>query len=269
MVLFTPHQKARRHHVTTEEIQSLIKAINDPHAISEREYVVMSVGGRDLERDAEQEQITCRVLFLRGGGGNLWCKAWQYPTLFRIQDAAYMCEKLEAAGSFCTLLPVCHLDMIPKTTEVQDYNPQAGDRFDNRCVTAMRLANREAQRSGCEHIGTDHILLGLRSEGSGVAAHVLKMLDISLSALRDNLHDKFRQLPECRDQIKQAIEMAMKESNESWSGEGPSPVRSHGVSTEHLLLGITGHPSFEASILLSRLNIAPQTIHAKIKALLS
>ena len=38
----------------------------------------------------------------------------------------------------------------------------------------MQLANQEAERFNHEYIGTEHILLGLIKEGSGVAANVLK-----------------------------------------------------------------------------------------------
>ena len=38
----------------------------------------------------------------------------------------------------------------------------------------MALANQEAQRFNHEYIGTEHILLGLVKEGSGVGANVLK-----------------------------------------------------------------------------------------------
>ena len=44
----------------------------------------------------------------------------------------------------------------------------------------MQLANQEAQRFNHEYIGTEHILLGLVKEGGGVAADVLKDLDVDL-----------------------------------------------------------------------------------------
>ena len=44
----------------------------------------------------------------------------------------------------------------------------------------MQLANQEAQRFNHEYIGTEHILLGLIKEGSGVAANVLKNLDVDI-----------------------------------------------------------------------------------------
>ena len=48
----------------------------------------------------------------------------------------------------------------------------------------MQLANQEAQRFNHEYIGTEHILLGLVKEGTGVAANVLKNLDIDLRKIR-------------------------------------------------------------------------------------
>ena len=46
------------------------------------------------------------------------------------------------------------------------------ERFTDRARKVMQLANQEAQRFNHEYIGTEHILLGLVKEGSGVAANV-------------------------------------------------------------------------------------------------
>jgi ATP-dependent Clp protease ATP-binding subunit ClpC len=48
----------------------------------------------------------------------------------------------------------------------------------------MQLANQEAQRFNHEYIGTEHILLGLVKEGSGVTANVLKNLDTDFRKIR-------------------------------------------------------------------------------------
>jgi ATP-dependent Clp protease ATP-binding subunit ClpC len=58
------------------------------------------------------------------------------------------------------------------------------ERFTDRARKVMFLANREAQRLKHEDIGTEHILLGLLKEGSGVAAHVLHghALDVEVIA---------------------------------------------------------------------------------------
>ena len=50
------------------------------------------------------------------------------------------------------------------------------ERFTDRARKVMALANQEAQRFNHEYIGTEHILLGLIKEGSGVGATVLKRI---------------------------------------------------------------------------------------------
>src|SRR5262245_62012063 len=62
--------------------------------------------------------------------------------------------------------------------------PKMYERFTDRARKVMQLANQEAHRFNHEYIGTEHILLGLIQEGSGVAATVLRNLDISLLRVR-------------------------------------------------------------------------------------
>ena len=54
------------------------------------------------------------------------------------------------------------------------------DRFTDRAKKVMSFARQEAQKFNHEYIGTEHILLGLVQEGSGVAANVLKNMSIDL-----------------------------------------------------------------------------------------
>lgn len=58
------------------------------------------------------------------------------------------------------------------------------ERFTDRSRKVLQLAQQEAQRFNHEYIGTEHVLLGLLKEGSGIAAAVLKNLDIDLRKLR-------------------------------------------------------------------------------------
>ena len=58
------------------------------------------------------------------------------------------------------------------------------DRFTDRAKKVMNLARQEAQRFNHEYLGTEHILLGLVQEGSGVAANVLRNMQIDLSKIR-------------------------------------------------------------------------------------
>jgi ATP-dependent Clp protease ATP-binding subunit ClpC len=56
--------------------------------------------------------------------------------------------------------------------------------FTDRARKVFQLANQEAQRFNHEYIGTEHILLGLIREGTGVAAKVLEKLDVDLRRIR-------------------------------------------------------------------------------------
>jgi ATP-dependent Clp protease ATP-binding subunit ClpC len=53
------------------------------------------------------------------------------------------------------------------------------ERFTDRACKVMLLAHREAEHFDHEYLGTEHILLGLVSEGHGVASFILKNLGIS------------------------------------------------------------------------------------------
>ena len=54
-------------------------------------------------------------------------------------------------------------------------------KFTDRARKVVQLANQEAHRFNHAYIGTEHILLGLVKEGSGVGANVLKNLDVTIS----------------------------------------------------------------------------------------
>src|ERR1700739_1348641 len=111
------------------------------------------------------------------------------------------------------------------------------ERFTDRARKVMQLANQEAQRFNHEYIGTEHVLLGLLKEGSGVAATVIRKLDIDLRKIRlevEKLVQRGRDqnamgsLPQT-PRAKRAIEYAMLEAREL----------NHGyVGTEHILLGL-------------------------------
>src|SRR5262245_54180619 len=58
------------------------------------------------------------------------------------------------------------------------------ERLTDRARKAMAMANHEVQCLNHEYIGTEHILLGLVKEEWGVAAVVLRDLDIDLTKLR-------------------------------------------------------------------------------------
>ncbi|HEV3203098.1 MAG TPA: Clp protease N-terminal domain-containing protein, partial [Gemmataceae bacterium] len=56
--------------------------------------------------------------------------------------------------------------------------------FTDRARKVMHLANQFAISFNHEYIGTEHILLGLIEEGTGVAVNVFKNFDIGLQKIR-------------------------------------------------------------------------------------
>ena len=70
------------------------------------------------------------------------------------------------------------------------------ERFTDRARKVMHLANQEAQRFNHEYVGTEHMLLGLIKEGSGVAANVLKNLEVDLRKIRNEVEKIVQAGPE-------------------------------------------------------------------------
>ncbi len=101
----------------------------------------------------------------------------------------------------------------------------------------MALANQEAQRFNHEYIGTEHILLGLVKEGSGVGATVLKNLDVDIKKLRLEIEKHVKSGPDMvtmgklpqTPRAKKVIEYAIEEARS---------LNHNYVGTEHILLGI-------------------------------
>ena len=94
------------------------------------------------------------------------------------------------------------------------------ERFTDRARKVMQLANQEAQRFNHEYVGTEHVLLGLIKEGSGVAATVLRNMDVDLRKIRNEIEKivqagpemvtmgKLPQTPRAKKVIEYAIEEA-------------------------------------------------------------
>ena len=101
----------------------------------------------------------------------------------------------------------------------------------------MSLANGEAQRFNHEYIGTEHVLLGIVKEGSGVGANVLKNLDVDLRRVRLEVEKLIKAGPEMvtmgklpqTPRTKKVIEYAIEESRK---------LNHNYVGTEHILLGL-------------------------------
>ena len=58
------------------------------------------------------------------------------------------------------------------------------DRFTERAKISLTLAQEEARRFRHDHLGTEHLLLGLVREEEGIAAQALNASDVNLPKLR-------------------------------------------------------------------------------------
>src|SRR5262249_25128654 len=72
----------------------------------------------------------------------------------------------------------------PATLPIGDERLYIMKNFTDRARKVMQLSNQEARRFNHEYIGTEHILLAIVKEGSGVAANVLISLNIDLRKIR-------------------------------------------------------------------------------------
>ena len=125
------------------------------------------------------------------------------------------------------------------------------ERFTDRARKVMALANQEAQRFNHEYIGTEHILLGLVKEGSGVGANVLKNLDVDLRRVRLEVEKLVKSGPDMvtmgklpqTPRAKKVIEYSIEEARN---------LNHNYVGTEHLLLGLLReHEGVAAQVLMN------------------
>jgi ATP-dependent Clp protease ATP-binding subunit ClpC len=63
------------------------------------------------------------------------------------------------------------------------------ERFTDRARRSLFLSQEEARLLNHNYVGTEHLLLGLVSEGQGVAAKALQSLGISLEAVRAQVEE--------------------------------------------------------------------------------
>jgi ATP-dependent Clp protease ATP-binding subunit ClpC len=131
----------------------------------------------------------------------------------------------------------------------------------------MQLANQEAQRFNHEYIGTEHILLGLVKEGSGVAANVLKNLDIDLRKIRLEVEKIVQAGPDMvtmgrlpqTPRAKKVIEYSIEEARN---------LGHNYVGTEHLLLGLLREQEGVAAQVLMNLGLKLEDVREEVLNLL-
>ena len=141
------------------------------------------------------------------------------------------------------------------------------ERFTDRARKVMQLANQEAQRFNHEYIGTEHVLLGLIKEGSGVAANVLKNLDVDLRKIRMEVEKLVQSGPDMvtmgklpqTPRAKKVIEYSMEEARN---------LGHNYVGTEHILLGLLREQEGVAAQVLMNLGLKLEEVREEVLNLL-
>ena len=141
------------------------------------------------------------------------------------------------------------------------------ERFTDRARKVMQLANQEAQRFNHEYIGTEHVLLGLIKEGSGVAANVLKNLEVDLRKIRLEVEKLVQSGPDMvtmgklpqTPRAKKVIEYSMEEARN---------LNHNYVGTEHILLGLLREQEGVAAQVLMNLGLKLEDVREEVLSLL-
>ncbi len=137
------------------------------------------------------------------------------------------------------------------------------DRFTDRARKVMNLAKSEAQRLNHEYIGTEHILLGLVQEGSGVAANVLRNMGIDLKRIRAEIEKLVKgsatmvpmgNLP-FTPRAKKVLELSLEEA---------SQLGHNYIGTEHLLLGLIKESEGIAARVLTNLGVKLEDVREEV-----
>jgi ATP-dependent Clp protease ATP-binding subunit ClpC len=141
------------------------------------------------------------------------------------------------------------------------------DRFTDRARKVMALARKEAHRFNHDFIGTEHILLGLVQEGSGVAANVLKNLDVDSGKIRAEIERQVQtghamihmgQLP-FTPRAKRVLELCQEAAKE---------LRHNYIGTEHLLLGLIREEQGVAATVLKDLGLRLEDVRSEVLEIL-
>ncbi len=138
--------------------------------------------------------------------------------------------------------------------------------FTERARRSIVLAQEEAQRLGNNYIGTEHILLGIISEGESLAAKVLESLGVNLAKVRQEVEaivgrggQTVQQEMVFTPRAKRVIELAFEEARQ---------LNHNYIGTEHLLLGLIREGEGVAARVLTNLGVDPAKVRVQTTSLL-
>lgn len=141
--------------------------------------------------------------------------------------------------------------------------PSGFERFTQKAIQAIFLAQDESRRLQHRYVGTEQILLGLLTEGTGMAAEVLTTAGVDLEAAQLQVEQKIgrgRGTPAdipFTPRAKQALELTVEQAQQ---------LGHRSISTEHLLLGLLCEGQGLAIRVLENLGVSPQNLEQQLRA---
>lgn len=138
-------------------------------------------------------------------------------------------------------------------------------RFTERAQKVLALAQEEAVRLGHNNIGTEHILLGLVSEGEGIAAKALTTLGLETERIQEEVEQligrgqKITGTPYYTPRAKKVIELSLDEARKLGHSY---------VGTEHILLGLIREGEGVAARVLNNLGVSLNKARQQVLQLL-
>lgn len=138
-------------------------------------------------------------------------------------------------------------------------------RFTERAQKVLALSQEEAIRLGHNNIGTEHILLGLISEGEGIAAKALTSLGLETNKIQEEVEaligvgKKGSQTIHYTPRAKKVIELSMDEARK---------LGHTYVGTEHILLGLIREGEGVAARVLNNLDVSLNRARQQVLQLL-
>ena len=140
------------------------------------------------------------------------------------------------------------------------------ERFTQRARKVLSLAHQEAERARNNHIGTEHLLLGLMDEEGGVASRVLRELGLTTDQVREVVNrissspsDFDPNRVELASHTQQVLEHSVEEARR---------LGHHYIGTEHILLGLVRVEGV-AMELLRRLGVTADQIRRQTRRVMN
>ena len=140
------------------------------------------------------------------------------------------------------------------------------ERLTDRSRKVMQMASQEAQRLGHEYVGTEHVLIALAKEGSGVAANAIR-LHIDLGMLRVEVERRCSQGPAIITLGKLPLTPAVKRAF-AYAEEEMGSLGHNWCGTEHILLGLLRLENGTVKDVFDGLGVSPAAVRESVVGLL-